>query len=465
MGQAAPGQQGPQGPLGPTGPKGDKGDKGDTGPLGPKGDKGDTEKWAALTKIQQQEFMNQIKELKGPEGAVGPIGPVGPVGPRGEKGLDGTVSWAGFSEPQRNELAKVLVTNYKSDLKGETGPQGPAGIQGSTGPEGKTGPQGPPGTLGSEASMKQTLFTEKRTLWCADGELCQIPVGKKGINSPSVNIGNDPNALWTGLNIKNENGQWTHFNHHTSKQNHIRGVTNMDGDVTFNAGVNALNGMKIGSAVIRQDDGWVRVLKSNNITDYDKGLAARELWAKDKITVAGRDILTELNAKNNINNTGITVTHPANDKWSQIQIGDQFVIYRNGDARKDDGGEKTTTIRNNDGNLRLVATNGNVDIPQGIKIGDAIIRQDDGWVRVLKSNNIADWDKGLAARELWAKDKITVAGRDILAELDDLKKNTVKTDGTVYEFPTSGGGHCVDAGSTQQSCNRGAWQQFKIRRH
>ena len=39
---------------------------------------------------------------------------------------------------------------------------------------------GPPGTIADAASLASTL--KPNTLWCADGDLCSIPVGKKGLD-------------------------------------------------------------------------------------------------------------------------------------------------------------------------------------------------------------------------------------------------------------------------------------------
>jgi len=165
MGQGAAGEMGRTGPIGP---------KGDQGPIGPAGPKGQDAiiQWGALTDAQKTEIKDGLKafaELRGPPG---------PPGPKGESG---DVEWSALDETQKKALASILVTNYKTELKGERGLQGPQGIQGSTGPKGDQGTQGPAGTLGSDASMKQTLFTEKRTMWCADGDFCEVPESKKGI--------------------------------------------------------------------------------------------------------------------------------------------------------------------------------------------------------------------------------------------------------------------------------------------
>ena len=44
------------------------------------------------------------------------------------------------------------------------------------------GPKGVDGSIGDQASLESNLFDKGNTMWCADGELCKIPQGKKGID-------------------------------------------------------------------------------------------------------------------------------------------------------------------------------------------------------------------------------------------------------------------------------------------
>lgn len=60
-------------------------------------------------------------------------------------------------------------------IPGSQGPQGPQGPQGDKGPE---GPRGPPGINGEVTKNDMKGLT----LWCADGELCKLPSGKRGID-------------------------------------------------------------------------------------------------------------------------------------------------------------------------------------------------------------------------------------------------------------------------------------------
>ena len=93
--------------------------------------------------------------LRGENSTVpGPIGPIGLQGTQGPQGLKGD---AGVS-----------------NIPGPQGQQGLQGSQGTQGLKGDTGIQGPIGVSGKDADKTTTL-------WCADGELCSAPLGKKGI--------------------------------------------------------------------------------------------------------------------------------------------------------------------------------------------------------------------------------------------------------------------------------------------
>ncbi|RXJ98365.1 hypothetical protein CRU98_10020 [Arcobacter sp. CECT 8986] len=146
---------------GEMGPQGPKGEKGDIGPLGPKGDKGEKGEdgnmtFADLTD-EQKEFLRGEKGdigpqgLKGDKGEIGPqgpkgekgdIGPRGPKGDKGEKGEDGNMTFADFTDEQkeflRGEKGDIGPQGLKGD-KGEMGPQGPKGEKGDIGPQGPKG--------------------------------------------------------------------------------------------------------------------------------------------------------------------------------------------------------------------------------------------------------------------------------------------------------------------------------------
>jgi len=49
--------------------------------------------------------------------------------------------------------------------------------------------------------------------------------------------------------------------------------------------------------------------------------------------------------------------------YTQVSVG-KGVLFKNGDTRTDDGGKKTFTVRNDDGDLRLQGINGRIRVPQ-----------------------------------------------------------------------------------------------------
>ncbi|NBP15104.1 hypothetical protein EBU95_12010, partial [bacterium] len=137
------------------------------------------------------------------------------------------------------------------------------------------GPKGADGNIGDAGALKSNLFDQARTMWCADGDLCKVPTGKKGIDwgygtskiiddgqlrivsddniflrvgdksqkgihvtqagVGGVVIGDDANLTdFTGLNIKRRDGKYTHFDWKDDQKNYIRGDTIIDGNTTIN---------------------------------------------------------------------------------------------------------------------------------------------------------------------------------------------------------------------------------------
>lgn len=198
---------------------------------------------------------------QGNPGPVGPLGPQGLKGDKGDKGDSGTVGWNDFNEPQKLELVNKLK-NFP-EFKG---------------PKGDQGEKGEKGDVGSIDSDANKAFLRGNSLWCADGELCKVPQGKKGLdwgyggskiiddaqlkvetddniflrtgNKDKIHIGPshiqfyDANTHvriddeWGGLSVKNPQGNWTHFGHkHAGKNNWIRGDTQVDGTLAVPNGV------------------------------------------------------------------------------------------------------------------------------------------------------------------------------------------------------------------------------------
>ena len=136
------------------------------------------------------------------------------------------------------------------------------------------GPKGADGNIGDAGALKSNLFDQARTMWCAEGELCKVPAGKKGIDwgygaskivddgqlriisddniflrvgdksqkgvhvtqagVGGVVIGDEEQGNFTGLNIKRRDGRYTHFDWKDDQRNYIRGDTVFDGNKTIN---------------------------------------------------------------------------------------------------------------------------------------------------------------------------------------------------------------------------------------
>jgi hypothetical protein len=202
-------------------------------------------------------------------------GPQGEQGPKGDTGLTGPAGPMGLQGPAGGPKGDM---GPKGDI-GPTGLKGDAGLTGPAGPIGLTGPQGPQGLKGIDSDITK-ITAPNYTLWCADGEICKIPAGKKGI--------------------------------------------------------------QLGDTIISQSDDWVRLLSNPTDTgSYNRGLAAKNLYASGKVFAGGRDILAELdNLKANTikvrddirmyawggtmlrgaANYSVATTPDANDTWGRWTI-------------------------------------------------------------------------------------------------------------------------------------------------
>jgi len=339
----------------------------------------------------------------------GPQGPLGPQGPQGEQGIQGTQGTQGISTipgPTGSQGLQGLQGTQGTPStipgpRGETGNKGDKGDKGDRGDKGDSGTKGDQGLKGADGEVTNA-FMKANTLWCADGEVCKLPSNKKSI---------------------------------------FLGVNNTD-------------------------------------------------------TV-------------HITQNGIFTKSSDPSEWVGLGI-DKGYIFRNSDTRVVDGGAKTMTIRNDDGNLRLMASTNNIQLPlstalqfgegfereanagqisygrhdggadgtlniigggkngqqrvvrvwDSLRIGDTHLRQDDDWLRLVgDKNKVDDYNKGLAAKNLWAKDKIFAASRDILAELDDLRANVIRKDRQYY-VRSNRGGLLIDAGGWSQ--NKGEWETMKF---
>jgi septal ring factor EnvC (AmiA/AmiB activator) len=151
-------------------------------------------------------------------------------------------------------------TTLSGGAAGTTGPQGPPG------PAGATGPQGPPGPAGATGSQGPPGPSQIR-----NNDFMEFGVGiAKEANAGRIRYGSD----WDqgALNIVGA-GQ-------SGAPRTVRIFDNLKlADTHFTPG----------------NDTWVRMLSNPSDTNsYNRGLAAKDLWAKDKLWVANRDVLNEI---------------------------------------------------------------------------------------------------------------------------------------------------------------------------
>lgn len=350
------------------------------------------------------------------QGQAGPPGPPGPPGRDGKdgrsgidgkdglpgkdglKGESGTVGWNDFSEIQKLDLINKLKVFPEF--------KGPQGVDGKPGAEGKQGPEGKAG-LGYDTEQSKG-YLKGVTMWCADGELCNLPAGKKGLN-------------------------WGY-----------------------------------GSSKI-YDDAQLKIESDDNIF----------------MRVANRDTI-------HVHPNGLQVNNPDQNAWTQLSVG-RGHLFRNGDTRKDDGGEKTMTLRNDDGHLRLMSSTEAILLPGKtyLQFGQDFDREGSaGQIGYGRhdggqdgSLNIVGAGKNGQKRRVRVWDTLQLGNWTLNADDDHLRfyhngdqKFVVHNDGNTwsksqgwlsgdaptYEFRTQNG-RCLDGGSNGQGCDwNNEWRRFSI---
>jgi hypothetical protein len=204
---------------GASGPQGPKGDRGDTGSQGPKGEVS----WNILTQDEKQELLSKLKsysELRGEKGDTGPAGPAGPPGVsdpnqvatqltanttfinnlgtnianRSTKLSTTIASEFDSNDTRRIKLAEEIfkLNNFTNTMAQKLSQEEPY----------RTQLKGESGDLGSDQAVRTAL--QPRTLWCADGEFCQIPTVKKGAELAGIRFSD----RWSGFPDKQVNGKW-----------------------------------------------------------------------------------------------------------------------------------------------------------------------------------------------------------------------------------------------------------------
>jgi hypothetical protein len=103
----------------------------------------------------------------------------------------------------------------------------------------------------------------------------------RGVNIGSATLPNNDNAYGVGLNIRNNNGSWTHFNQGGSSDNNIKGNTTFENRVNVNSGVLALNN----GWTLDTTDGHLRIKHNGNqkFVVHNGG----NIWSEDQGWIIG----------------------------------------------------------------------------------------------------------------------------------------------------------------------------------
>jgi hypothetical protein len=214
-----------------------------------------------------------------------------------------------------------------------------------------TGPKGDSGELSSSpAAVKDSLYNKKYTVWCADGDVCQLPVGSKGFSS-----GEDI-TLTPKTAVK------------------VSGNANVSG----NLGV--VGHMKIGDTHLTSEGEWLRLLSDpKNVDSYNKGLAVKNLWSTSDLGVARN--------ANVYGNLGVV---------GHMKIGDTHLANEGGYIRFLSDPINNTSYNKGFGAKYLYSSNDtevgrNLTVAGTLKIGQWVLEDIGGDLRIHKGNPEDRW--------------------------------------------------------------------------
>jgi microcystin-dependent protein len=174
------------GPFMVKGSQGSQGPQGPVGPIGPTGSSGIGISTASIDNIGNLTFTKTDNTTFGPFMARGPqglTGQQGPQGPTGQQGLPGI----GISSANMDTAGNLIFN------KTDNTTFGPFMVKGQQGPAGPTGPTGPAGNMNTPENI---AFLQGKTLWCADGQICNVPTNTLSVisNTSGSAIGFGQNA-------------------------------------------------------------------------------------------------------------------------------------------------------------------------------------------------------------------------------------------------------------------------------
>jgi len=229
-----------------------------------------------------------------------------------------------------------------------------------------TGPKGDSGELSSsKAAVKDNLYNKNYTVWCADGDVCQLPVGSKGFTS--------------GEDI----------------------ILSPKSKVVVDTGV-----LKLGDTHLSGNkDEWIRLLSNPDDTgSYNKGLAADRLWSKGESWIGG-----QLNATNKIAVGGGSMVIDGgtinNTGRMHISGGESlYLLNKNGViVGKEWGGNGNLAVQGNagvggkldvggDAQFNGIWARNNLVVDGGaVKIGNWYLQDIGGDLRIHKGNPNDSW--------------------------------------------------------------------------
>lgn len=187
------------------------------------------------------------------------------------------------SKLAQNVTFQTAVINTLKTIPEIRGKDGTNGTNGTNGINGKDGINGTNGINGRDAdltSANSIQFLKDRALWCADGEVCNIPSGKLGVNL------NTSTKDYGVFSIQNDvPGSFVIFKNKSTRQvdggPNTTTIRNDNGDLRIQASTNKiLVGNK--HRLSPDDDNWLRHFNNNN-AHTGMGFASDNLWAGDRI--------------------------------------------------------------------------------------------------------------------------------------------------------------------------------------
>ena len=309
-------------------------------------------------------------------------------------------------------------------LKGDTGPQGAQGPKGGVQIDDTRSADSPPSFYRAKGVNKYHELKLKsviKTPSTQEYNMVETIVSWGDVSGgPVVQIAYGENQYYRQSSSESAWGPWkvvlqSEANGNTTIPGFVnaRGVTTTD--------ITATGNVQIANGYISNDlwfngptNRWILHTPDDGRTEMyiTPGNDAKNDWNWNNSTIFYKDGsittkklgATDLNATNvnatNVNATGnmsaknmyannMYANNADQASYTQVSVG-KGVLFKNGDTRTDDGGVKTFTVRNDDGDLRLQASSGRVRVPQTAVITSLHVGNELGAAWDKKGLNIAN---------------------------------------------------------------------------